>query len=409
MDEPEELDFVKNLGHRIARQIPGTRIGYNFFVIRDPTMNAFAVPGGYIYMFAGLLAQVRSVDELAGVMAHEIGHVEGNHFIRGQKKLDITNIATIAATILAATLGGGEEAVAVGTIAQAAQVTSSLHYSRQFEREADRTAIRLVHRSGFHPEGISSLFNLFQAEARLNASSMPPYFSTHPLPSERIQEVQAWIQVLSLAPPREDPIKGFDLARITAKLRTEGEHKALAWQKQRMQKNPDSAHEKFLMGYLYLKMGNLALARQFLEAAFSRDRTAPGHALYLARAYELSGRLEEAGPLLDMAGLVEPQNPLVEVFYGKLMIRHDDWDTALYHFRRAAMINPESSFSHMNLGLAYGRLEQTGKSYYHLGLAAKLSGRYSKALHYYKKALKLVDRKSKDAESIKEAIRAIEG
>ena len=213
MDEPEVLDFVKAMGHRIASQLTGSSTSYRFHVIRDPTMNAFAVPGGYIYIFAGLLSEVASADELAGVVAHEIGHVEENHYIRGQKKMDLANIATVAATILAAALGGGEQAVAVGTLAQAAQLSTSLHYSRQFEREADRTSILLAYKSGFDPQGILSLFKTFQSESRLNASDLPPYFSTHPLPVERLYEVQTWIQVMDLPEHRQDPIKGFDLAR----------------------------------------------------------------------------------------------------------------------------------------------------------------------------------------------------
>ena len=108
MDEPEVLDFVKDIGHRLSAHVAGSPYEYDFYVVRDPTMNAFAVPGGYICFFAGLIAQADTVDGLAGVMAHEISHVEGNHFIRGQQKMDVANTASLAATILAAALGGGQ-------------------------------------------------------------------------------------------------------------------------------------------------------------------------------------------------------------------------------------------------------------------------------------------------------------
>mgnify|MGYP001066774427 FL=1 len=173
MDEPEVLDFIKDIGHRLSAHVVGTPYEYSFYVIRDPTMNAFAVPGGYICFFAGLIAQADTVDGLAGVMAHEISHVEGNHFIRGQQKMEVANIASLAATILAATMGGGQGAAAGAPLAQATQQTAALHYSRQFEREADREGVELVQAAGFDPNGMVSVFKRFQALARLNAADLP--------------------------------------------------------------------------------------------------------------------------------------------------------------------------------------------------------------------------------------------
>ncbi len=434
MDEPEVLDFVKALGHRIGGELDGSRIQYRFFAVRDPVMNAFAVPGGYIYMYAGLLARVGSVDELAGVMAHEIGHVEGNHFIRGQKKLDVTNMAVIAATILAGVLGGGESAAAVGTLAQATQISASLYYSREFEREADRTSIRLAHKAGFDPEGITSMFDTFHAQSRLNASELPPYFSTHPLPVERIYEVQSWIGAIQLPPPGRREIRGFDLARLTARLRTENDDKILEELLAGTGKAPKNAHAQFLLGYFYLKRGDLPLAQVHLEKALRMDGSVNEHALYLARALQLSGQVEEAGDLYEKvlrrdpvrravqsSGRVkeaeillrrvmqrEPENSLAEVFYADLKAQTDNWDQALHHYRKALVLAPDSSFAHLSLGMAYGRQGEIGKSYYELGLADKCAGRYLKALYYFNKAVKLLPHKSREAQAAREEIAWLE-
>jgi len=426
MDEPEVLNYMKTLGHRISSRLEGSRITYRFFVIRDPTMNAFAVPGGYIYFFAGLLSQVKSEDELAGVMAHEIGHVEGNHFIRGQKKMDVTNVAVIAATILAAALGGGESAAAVGTLAQATQISASLHYSREFEREADRTSIRLTQKAGFAPEGILSLFDTFRVQARLNASDLPPYFSTHPLSVERIYEVQSWIEAIHLPPPQRNPMHGFDLARLTARLRTESPDRVLAELEKGVRETPGSAHARFLLGYFHLKRGDIPHAKASLGEAYRMDDSVNEHALYLARALQLSGQVQEAGSLLeevlrkDPAGSVvqpsghedeaevllvkvlgrDPENSLAEVFYGDLKAQTDRWDEALSHYRKALDLAPDSSFAHLSLGMAYGRRNRMGESYHELGLAEKSAGRYLKALYYFKKALKHLPEKSEEAKEV---------
>jgi len=398
MDEPEVLDFIKDIGHRLSAHIVGTPYEYRFYVIRDPTMNAFAVPGGYICFFAGLIAQAESVDGLAGVMAHEISHVEGNHFIRGQQKMDVANIASLAATILAAALGGGQGAAAGATLAQAAQQTASLHYSRQFEREADREGVELVEAAGFDPNGMVSIFKKFQAMARLNAADLPPYFYTHPLPAERIYEVEGWAQAMRAGPRAKPQLEAqFELARITARLRTEQFEALEAQQMARVKENPKSARERFLLGYLQLKRGNLPLAVEYLQQAFDMDSSLVEHHIYLARAYHFSGNLVRAKELLEGAYEMDPRNTLTEVFYGDLMAQGEGWLEALHHYQRAVVLNPRSCIAHASLAKAYERLQERGKSYYELALSDKCAGRYLKAVYYFQKALKHLDKDSSEA------------
>ena len=397
MDEPEVLDFVKAIGHRIEAHLVGSHYEYDFYVIRDPTMNAFAVPGGYICFFAGLLAQVDDVDGLAGVMAHEISHVEGNHYIRGQKKMDVANVASIAAMILAAALGGGEGAAAGATLATAAQQTAALHYSREFEREADRKGIELVQKAGFDPNGFVSVLRRFHAMARLTAADLPPYFYTHPLPAERIFEVEGWARsmqtVQRLRPKLETQ---FALARMTARLRTEPFEGLVAWQKTQVERNPQNVQDLFLLGYLYLRRGDLPLAVEYLQEAFDRDNSVVEHCIYLARAYHLSGNLVRAKQLLEFAYEIEPRNTLLEVYYGDLMAQGQDWEAALPHYQRAAVLNPSSSFAQANLAKAYERMGRRGESYYRLALSDKCAGRYLRALFYFEKALEYLDKDSRE-------------
>ncbi len=402
LDEPEVLDFVKDLGHRLSAHLVGTPYEYRFYVIRDPTMNAFAVPGGYIYFFAGLIAQVENVDGLAGVMAHEISHVEDNHFIRGQKKMDVANVAALAATILAAAMGGGQGAAAGVTLAQAAQKTASLHYSRQFEREADRDGLKLMREAGFDPEGMVSVFKRFYAIARVNAADLPPYFYTHPLPAERIYEVEGWAKAMPAVHRAKPKLETqFELARITARLRTERFDALAISQQGRVARNPGSAKEKFLLGYLYLKRGDLPLARRYLQEAFDMDSSMVEHAIYLARAYHLSGNLVRARELFDLAVEMEPRNPLTEVYYGDLTAQTGGWLEALHHYQRAAVLNPRSSIAHARLAKAYERIQERGKSYFELALSDKCAGRYSKAVYYLQKALKHLDHDGRDAKLAK--------
>lgn len=410
MDEPEILDFVKDVGHRISAHVVGSPYEYRFFVIRDPTMNAFAVPGGYICFFAGLIAQVDSVDGLAGVMAHEISHVEGNHFLRGQQKMEVANVATLAATILAAALGGGQGAAAGATLASAAQQTAALHYSREFEREADRKGVELVQAAGFDPNGMVSVFKRFHALARLNAADLPPYFYTHPLPAERIYEVEGWAKAMhAVAGSRPKLETQFELARITARLRTERFDELAAWQKENVDRDPQNAQARFLLGYLYLKRGNLPLAMEYLQQAFDMDSSVVERYIYLARACHLSGNLVRARELLERAYEINPQNALTEVFYGDLMAQGEGWLEALNHYQRAAILNPRSYIAHASLAKGYEKIQERGRSYYELALADKCAGRYLKSLYYFQKALKHLDEGSQEARLAKEQIEMLGG
>jgi predicted Zn-dependent protease len=401
MDEPEVLDFVKDIGHRLSAHVVGTPYEYRFYVIRDPTMNAFAVPGGYICFFAGLIAQVDTVDGLAGVMAHEISHVEGNHFIRGQQKMDVANIAALAGTILAATLGGGQGAAAGATLAQAAQQTASLHYSREFEREADREGVELVQAAGFDPNGMVSVFKRFHALQRVSGADLPPYFYTHPLPADRIYEVEGWARATRTVPRSRPQLEAqFELARITARLRTERFDQLAARQMAKVEENPQSARERFLMGYLQLKRGNLPLALEHLQKAYDMDCSLVEHCIYLARAYHLSGNLVRAKELLERAYEMDPRNTLTEVFYGDLMAQGEGWLEALHHYQRAVVLNPRSCFAHASLAKAYERIQERGKSYYELALSDKCAGRYLKAAYYFQKALKHLDKDGREAKEV---------
>jgi predicted Zn-dependent protease len=398
MDEPEVLDFIKDIGHRLSAHVVGTPYEYRFYVIRDPTMNAFAVPGGYICFFAGLIAQAEDVDGLAGVMAHEICHVEGNHFIRGQQKMDVANIAALAGTILAATLGGGQGAAAGATLAQAAQQTASLHYSREFEREADREGVELVQAAGFDPNGMVSIFKKFHARQRLSGADLPPYFYTHPLPIDRIYEVEGWAKAMRAVPRAKPQLETqFELARITARLRTERFDELAAAQMAEVEQNPQDAQAKFLLGYLHLKRGNLPLALEYLQKAFDMDSSLVEHYIYLARAFHLSGNLVRAKELLERAYEMDPRNTLTEVFLGDLMSQGEGWLEALHHYQRAAVLNPRSSVAHASLAKAYDRIQERGRSYYELALSDKCAGRYLKAVYYFQKALKHLPKDGREA------------
>lgn len=182
------LRYVNNLGRNIARH--GSRnLPYNFYIVDAPQVNAFAVPGGHIYLNRGLVERTRNEAELAGVIAHEIGHVEHRHGIDQMERAQGANLALTAAYVLMGRAPTGIEEAAIGV---GGQLYFARH-SREAENEADATAVDLLVRSGINPNGLPSFFNVLMQEQQRQPGSVEQWFSTHPLTTDRIANTQARI------------------------------------------------------------------------------------------------------------------------------------------------------------------------------------------------------------------------
>lgn len=169
------------------------RFAWRILLGRDRTVNAFALPGGYLGVHLGLIAVVGSHDELASVLAHELSHVSQRHIARGmseQGRMTPWLMAAMVLGVLAASKNpDGAQALIVG--GQAAAVQSQLSYSRDMEREADRVGYGILVDAGYDPRGFVGMFGKLQQAAGLNDSGAFPYLRSHPLTSERMADMQA--------------------------------------------------------------------------------------------------------------------------------------------------------------------------------------------------------------------------
>lgn len=192
VDDPEISAYVQSLGQRLAAAAPVEKPNYEFFVIRNPQVNAFALPGGYIGLHTGLILTAQTESELASVVAHEIGHLVQHHMARmvdKQNQLQIASIAGLALAILAAS-ANPQVAQAAAITSQAAPIQAALSYSRDFEREADRVGFQILRDSGFDVHGMPTFFERLQRSTRLYDNNAPGYLRSHPLTSDRIADMQ---------------------------------------------------------------------------------------------------------------------------------------------------------------------------------------------------------------------------
>jgi predicted Zn-dependent protease len=197
LEDPEVNAYLNELGNRLVTAIPGAPFEFEFFAVNDPTINAFALPGGYIGVNTGLILITQTESELAAVLAHEISHVTQHHIARSisnQKDAMLTTLAALAAAIVAARVGGsngGQLAQAAIAGSQALGIQMQIDFTRQNEQEADRLGFQRLDAAGFDDNAMASFMERMQRATRFVEGNAPSYLRDHPVTYERIAEAQA--------------------------------------------------------------------------------------------------------------------------------------------------------------------------------------------------------------------------
>ncbi len=213
LDDPLLLEYLESIWQPLllkARQLGNitpdidARFAWEPFLVRDPSVNAFALPGGYVGVHLGLIALTTSRDELASVIGHEMSHVTQRHIARSitaNSRRSLVSLAALIVGLIAASRSSNPDAInAVVTGSQAAAIQGQLNFSRDVEREADRIGFQVMTAAGFSPGGMASMFEKMDLSQRLNDYGGFPYLRSHPLTVERIGEARARAGIATNAP-----------------------------------------------------------------------------------------------------------------------------------------------------------------------------------------------------------------
>jgi predicted Zn-dependent protease len=308
LDDPEVADYLNNVGYRLVGSSPDPGGPFEFFCVLDNSVNAFALPGGFIGVHSGLLLTSQSESELASVLSHEIAHVTQHHIARliaGQQKAGLASMAALAVAILAARSNSDiSQAAIVG--AQAGMIQSQLNFTREHEREADRIGLQILDKSGFDVHAMPVFFERLQKATRVYESNAPSYLRTHPVTYERIADVQNRIQDL---PFRQVP-DGLEFQLVRARL-TALDGKAR------------DAAANFSRLLAERKVANEAAARYGLVVALLRDRDFP-------RARK------------EMAALqaLKVRSPMIDALAAQTQVGAGELEKGLATYRDALRANP---------------------------------------------------------------------
>jgi len=192
IDDADITGYVSDLGYQLVSHLEEKNNQYQFFVVQNNTINAFALPGGFIVVHSGLITKTDSESEMAAVLAHEISHVSQNHIAQAMARSHVTGLMNIAGVLLAVIAGSQNpeigQAALYSTIAAGAQ--DQLDYSRVNEKEADRVGIDLLYHSGYDPNSMSKFFNKLLQESRTFGMEVPEFLRTHPVTESRIADAR---------------------------------------------------------------------------------------------------------------------------------------------------------------------------------------------------------------------------
>ena len=360
INDPLLDEYIQDIGNRLVAQASNVKFPYTFFILDNPSINAFAFFGGHIGIHTGLIFNARSESELASVLAHEVSHVTQRHIARSieaKQKSSPLQIASLLGGILLAAVNP-EAGMAAISLGNAASAQSSINYTRQNEKEADRVGINILAEAGFDPNGASSFFGILAEKNRLKSTPLA-FLLTHPLPESRIADARTRAATYR---PRQIPesldfhlAKSRVLARYYATPKRNIEYFTEVLQKQ---------------AYVFKQAAEYGLALSYLdneepEAALKLITKllsqSPDNLFYIDTYTDISIEIQQYQNALDLLSdqlIHKPYNQVLTLNLANLLIKTGEATKAIALLKDYLLINPKNMLSYDLLSQAYLSSEQ---------------------------------------------------
>ncbi|MCY4157039.1 MAG: M48 family metalloprotease [Gammaproteobacteria bacterium] len=323
--DPEINEYISDVGKRLAYRAQNGDHQFHFFVVQDPSINAFALPGGYIGVHTGLIEATANESELAGVLAHEIAHVTQRHIsrqIQAMRGNGIMSMAMLAGALLVGGLlgGGGEMMQGALMASQGMALQQRINFTRAHEHEADRIGIGTLAEAGFDPRGLPSFFETMSRKESLASAAIPEILRTHPVSVNRIAEARSRITPQMMR--EADSSLNYYLAQAQAQL-LDSENPELALRRFRsrpLTETPGDIGKFYGEGLALLEAGRPAEAREVLRTLRKKHPNSIPLRIAEARATASAGNAAAARRAFEDALRLFPGNVSIAHRYAEALI-----------------------------------------------------------------------------------------
>jgi predicted Zn-dependent protease len=411
IDDPVIADYVRKVGNRIVAKLDKPLFHYHFYVIKTDPYNAFAIPAGYVFINSGLLMAMDNEDELAGILAHEIAHVNARHIsqkIERSKKIGWARMAGMAAGVLMGVAGaGGDAAQAVTTGSAAAGQSAELAYSRENEIQADQLGLDYLTNAGYSGEGLLKILKKMRSQQWFDSKQVPTYLMTHPAVDDRIAYLDTQIATMHKAttPDSEKPSTEFE--RVLTQLITQygDEDLVLRQTEAAVKSDPSDMLARYRYGLILARIGRRTEALDQMRIVLEKRAFDPYVLRDMGRIYFLDGQYQQALKMLNTALNMISDDAQCLLFIGQTQMELESYDEASPILLKLVEKNPDYTEAYYFLSQSLGKQGNLADAYYYLAVYHSRKRDYQAAAIQYQNALKYTtdaEKRAKIEDKLKE-------
>lgn len=383
-------DYLDGLGQYLANSFESPSWPFRFYVVENGSLNAFAAPGGHVFVFSGIVEMLENADELAAVISHEIAHVSARHIANRFEQGKRLALATLAGMLAGAFLGGKEgTAIAMGSAA--AGIQKQLAYSREDERQADQLGFRHMDSAGFDPSAMIAVLRKLE-RSHMGAEGIPPYLLTHPGGPERISNTEVMLSEYRLQPENRETArfrKHFDAFKTVLRAKTMEPREAEKLFQQELRRDPNSSLAHLGMGVVLKERSDHVKAADHFERALQGQSDPIPILRNLGETYQLMGKDREAISVFEKALGIDGQDKASQFLMATSYMNLDDYAKAIVFYERLASLRPVKDEVFYQLGVSYGRENKLALAHYNFGVYFKRLRQMEKARFHFLKAEEL--------------------